>query len=177
MRDTTLTTANVKAIVDFCVDRNMQYVEFDTGWYDPERDVNTDATKVICDAKRLDMQEVIRYAKSKNIEVWLYVNNIALHRQLDDILPLYESWGVCGVKYGFVDVGDQESTIWLHNAIRKAAEHHLMVDIHDEYRSTGWEWTCPNLLTVEGVRGNEEMPPSWHNCTASLVFLSFGKKV
>jgi alpha-glucosidase len=33
-----------------------------------------------------------------------------------------------------------------------------MVDIHDEYRPTGFSRTYPNLLTQEGVRGNEEMP-------------------
>jgi alpha-glucosidase len=32
----------------------------------------------------------------------------ALERQLDEILPLYQRWGVKGVKYGFVNVGTQE---------------------------------------------------------------------
>ena len=38
-----------------------------------------------------------------------------------------------------------------------------MVDIHDEYRPTGYSRTYPNLLTQEGVRGNEEMPDANHN--------------
>ena len=38
-----------------------------------------------------------------------------------------------------------------------------MVDIHDEYRPTGWSRTYPNLMTQEGVRGNEEMPDAWSN--------------
>ena len=33
-----------------------------------------------------------------------------------------------------------------------------MVDIHDEYRSTGYSRTYPNLLTQEGIRGDEESP-------------------
>ena len=62
------------------------------------------------------------------------------------------------LKYGFVDVGDQYSTAWLHQAVRKAAKYELMVDIHDEYRPTGYSRTYPNLITQEGIRGDEESP-------------------
>jgi alpha-glucosidase len=71
---------------------------------------------------------------------------------------LFRSWGIKGVKYGFVNVGPQEWTTWLHDAVRKAADHQLMVDIHDEYRPTGYSRTYPNLMTQEGIRGDEESP-------------------
>ena len=77
---------------------------------------------------------------------------------MDEILPLYKKWGIKGVKYGFVNVGDQYATAWLHQAVRKAAKYELMVDIHDEYRPTGYSRTYPNLLTQEGIRGDEESP-------------------
>lgn len=86
------------------------------------------------------------------------MNKKALHKQLDEILPLYKKWGIKGLKYGFVNVGDQYSTAWLHQAIRKAAKYELMVDVHDEYRPTGYSRTYPNLLTQEGIRGDEESP-------------------
>jgi alpha-glucosidase len=35
-----------------------------------------------------------------------------------------------------------------------------MVDIHDEYRPTGYSRTYPNLMTQEGIRGDEESPPN-----------------
>ena len=35
-----------------------------------------------------------------------------------------------------------------------------MVDVHDEYRPTGWSRTYPNLMTVEGIRGDEDTPPN-----------------
>lgn len=60
---------------------------------------------------------------------------------------------------------------WLHNAVKKCAEHKLMVDIHDEYRPTGWSRTYPNLMTQEGIGGNEEMPDARHNTT--LPFTRF----
>ncbi|GAA4307807.1 glycoside hydrolase family 97 catalytic domain-containing protein [Compostibacter hankyongensis] len=106
----------------------------------------------------LDLKQVIRYASAKNIGVILYVNHIALEKQLDSLLPLYHSWGVKGVKFGFVRVGSQQWTGWLHRAVRKAAQYKLIVDVHDEYRPTGYSRTYPNLLSQEGVRGDEESP-------------------
>ncbi len=167
IREVTLTTKGGKACVDFAVEHNLQYVEFDAGWYGPEYSDQSDATTISVDPKRskgpLDLHAVIDYAKNRGIGILLYVNRRALERQLDDILPLYESWGVKGVKYGFVQVGSQQWTNWLHEAVRKAAKHHLMVDVHDEYRPTGYSRTYPNLMTQEGIRGNECMPTADEN--------------
>lgn len=84
---------------------------------------------------------------------------------------MYESWGIAGIKFGFVHVGSFRWTTWLHDAVKKCAKHHLMVDIHDEYRPTGFSRTYPNLLTQEGVRGNEEFPDGVNNTT--LPFTRF----
>jgi alpha-glucosidase len=111
----------------------------------------------------LDLQQVIDYGKKHNVGIWLYVNRRALERQLDTLLPLYQSWGIKGIKFGFVQVGSQKVTAWLHEAIMKAAKHQLMVDVHDEYRPTGFSRTYPNLLTQEGIRGDEESPVTEHS--------------
>ena len=95
----------------------------------------------------------------------MYVNRRALEKQLDQILPLYRRWGIKGVKYGFVNVGSQEWTSWLHEAIREAAEHRLMVNVHDEYRPTGYSRTYPNLMTQEGIRGDESRPSAEQTLT------------
>jgi alpha-glucosidase len=167
IREVTLTTAGGKACVDFAVERGLQYVEFDAGWYGHEYDAEADATTVSVDPERskgpLDLHDVIEYATARDIGVLVYVNRRHLERQLDEILPLYKSWGIKGVKYGFVQVGSQKWTAWLHEAVRKAAEHELMVDVHDEYRPTGYSRTYPNLMTQEGIRGNECMPTAEHN--------------
>ncbi len=153
IRESTLTTVGGKACVDFCLQMGLQYIEYDAGWYGFEYDAKSDASGVHLDPKRnpdptsLNLQEVIDYANSKGIGVILYVNHLALEKQLDVILPLYQKWGVKGVKYGFVNVGSQHWTNWLHGAIRKAAECKLMVDIHDEFRNTGYQRTYPNLMT------------------------------
>jgi alpha-glucosidase len=162
IREVTLTTTGGLACVDFAVRRRLEYVEFDAGWYGPEDAWSSDATRVNVDPKRskgpLDLQAVIRYARQRGIGVILYVNHRALEQQLDAILPLYRRWGVSGIKFGFVNVGEQRWTAWLHEAIRKAAEQRLMVDVHDEYRVTGYSRTYPNLMTAEGIRGDETSP-------------------
>lgn len=177
LREATLTTAGGKACVEFALQRGLQYIEYDAGWYGFEYDPKSDARDVHLDPKRnpdptsLNLREVINYANRKGIGVILYVNHLAAEKQLDEILPLYHQWGVKGVKYGFVNVGSQQWTRWVHHAIRKAAENQLMVDIHDEFRSTGYQRTYPNLMTVEGILGNEGFPSPVHNAT--LPFTRF----
>ena len=172
IREVTLTTAGGIACVDFAVEHNLQYVEFDAGWYGHEYSDDSDATTISVDPKRskgpLDLHHVIDYAKQRGIGIILYVNRRALERQIDEILPLYEKWGIKGVKYGFVQVGSQQWTSWLHEAVRKAAKHHLMVDIHDEYRPTGYSRTYPNLMTQEGIAGDETKPSN--SLTLTILF-------
>ncbi|WP_202908821.1 glycoside hydrolase family 97 protein [Roseimaritima ulvae] len=172
IREVTLTTHGGKACIDFAVANGLQYVEFDAGWYGHEYDNASDATTITVDPKRskgpLDLHEVIRYGEERGIGILLYVNQRALSKQLDEILPLFQQWGIKGVKYGFVHVGSQEATRWLHEAVRKAAEHQLMVDIHDEYRPTGFERTYPNLMTQEGIGGDETSPSNEQ--TLRIVF-------
>lgn len=162
IREVTLTTAGGLACVDFAAENGIEYVEFDAGWYGDEYNPESDASTITVDPKRskgpLDLHKVIEYANQKGIGIILYVNMKALSKQLDQILPLYKQWGVKGLKYGFVDVGDQYSTAWLHQVVRKAAKYELMVDVHDEYRPTGYSRTYPNLITQEGIRGDEESP-------------------
>jgi len=166
LREVTLTTTGARAAIDFTSSHNMQYVEFDAGWYGPENRVESDARAVNLDPARskgpLDLQEVISYANSKNIGILLYVNRRALEKQLDELLPIYKKWGIAGIKFGFVQVGTQEATTWLHEAIKKVASYQMVADVHDEYRPTGFARTYPNFLTQEGIRGDEESPTNSH---------------
>ncbi len=164
IREVTLSTRGAKACVDFAVRHHLQFIEFDAGWYGPEAAATSDARRVHVPAGRpqggLDMPDVIRYARARDIGVILYVNHVQLERQLEVLLPLYHEWGVKGLKFGFVNVGSQRWTAWLHEAIRQAAHYQLMVDVHDEYRPTGWSRTYPNFMTQEGIRGDEEKQPN-----------------
>ncbi len=172
-----MTTEAGKQFIDFAVKRNLQYVHFDAGWYGNEFSKSSDASSVSHDLSRdtnvntLDLKIVCNYAKQRGIGVLLYVNQRALQQQLDEILPIYKSWGIAGLKFGFVQVGSQTWTKWTHEAIKKCADYGLMVDIHDYYRPTGVSRTYPNLMTQEGIRGNEQFPDATHNAT--LPFIRF----
>jgi len=169
MRETTLTTEGAFKCIDFAKRHGISYLLFDSGWYGPEASKDSDATKVSVDPKRnpapncLDIRKVVHKADSAGIGVVLYVNQRALQQQLDSIIPIFKRWGIAGIKFGFVRVGSQTWTRWMHDAVRKCGEAGLLVDIHDEYRPTGVSRTYPNLLTQEGIRGNEEFPNATQN--------------
>jgi len=179
LREVTLTTAGAKAAIDFTSSHNMQYVEFDAGWYGPENNDGSDARAVNLDPARskgpLGMKEVISYANSKNIRILLYVNRRALEKQIDELLPIYKEWGIAGIKFGFVQVGSQEVTAWLHESIKKVASYQMVVDVHDEYRPTGFSRTYPNFLTMEGIRGDEESPSNSHTLITMFTRMLAGQ--
>ena len=85
--------------------------------------------------------------------LWLYWS--ALDKQMDEAMALYEKWGAAGIKVDFMDHDDQEMVNFYERCVRKAAEHHLVVDLHGAYKPTGLRRTYPNLLTREGVMGME----------------------
>lgn len=157
-----LTTSQALACVDFAAQHGLQYVHLDAGWYGPEMKIASKANRV-AENRDLDMQQLINYAAQKDIGIFIYVNQRALMGNLDELFAQYQKWGIKGVKFGFVQIGSNRWSSWLHEAVKKAAHYQLLVDIHDEYRPTGFSRTYPNLLTQEGIRGNEEMPDATHN--------------
>ena len=160
LRETRLTTGNSKDCIDFAARHGIDYILYDWKWYGPAYDFATDATTVI---PAIDMPEVIRYGASKGVGVWVYVNQHALQKQGASLFPVYEKWGLKGVKFGFVHFTNQHWADWMHGLVRAAADSHIMVNIHDEYRPTGYSRTYPNLLTQEGICGNEEWPSATHD--------------
>lgn len=160
MRCTTLTTEAALRNIDFCEAHNIPYMLFDWKWYEPCTSHDGDATKVI---PQIDMPRVVAYGKEHGVGIWLYVNQHALQKQMRELFPLLHQWGIVGVKSGFVEYASHRWATWLHDLVRYAAENHLMVNIHDEYRPSGFSRTYPNLLNQEGIRGNEEFPDATHN--------------
>ncbi|QMW04695.1 glycoside hydrolase family 97 protein [Spirosoma foliorum] len=160
-----LTTQGGLNCIDFAAKHNLQYIMFDAGWYGAEFRTTSDPTQVI---SAIDMPRVIQYGKEKGrsgapVGVILYVNRVALRARLDELLPLYKKWGVAGLKFGFVDGLTQEGITWLAGAIKKVYDYGFILDIHDNYKPTGLSRTYPNLLTQEGIRGNENNPDAFHN--------------
>jgi alpha-glucosidase len=161
MRVISQTTADAKENIDFAARQGLSYVLFDWKWYGPAFSFSSDATKVAI--PDFDLPGIIKYGQEKGIGVWLYVNQQALLAQSDSLFRVYHQWGIKGVKFGFVQVGSHRWTTWIEKAIQTAAENHIMLNIHDDWRPTGEQRTWPNLMTAEGIRGNEEMPDATHN--------------
>lgn len=161
IRVMTQTTKDAFENIDFAVKHNLQYILFDWKWYGPAFSFSSDATKVAI--PDFDLPAIISYGKQKGIGVWLYCNLQGLYAQSDSLFRIYKEWGVKGVKFGFVQAGSHRWTTWIEEMFKKAAENNIMVNVHDDWRPTGEQRTWPNLMTAEGIRGNEEMPDATHN--------------
>ncbi|ANS66664.1 glycoside hydrolase family protein [Streptomyces lincolnensis] len=159
-----LSTAAGLAGVDFAVERGLQYIEYDAGWYGPEF-TTLDATTPIA---AIDMPSVMSYAASKGIGVFLYVNRLAL-TDADALFALYKGWGAAGIKLGFINDGTRSMTDQIIEWAATAARHRLLIDMHDDVRPFGFERTYPNYISLEGVRGNEQFPTATHNVTLPFV--------
>ncbi|RPH73568.1 hypothetical protein EHM76_05140, partial [bacterium] len=130
----------------------------DWQWFGPpfkeDGSFNTDAdiTKMI---PEIDIPEIVRYANSKNIRTVLWILWAHADKQMEEAFALYEKWGVSGVKIDFMDRNDQEMVNFYHRVAKTAARHHLVVDFHGAFVPDGMSRTYPNLITREGILGNE----------------------
>jgi len=152
-----LTTQSAIECINFAKATNIEYILFDAGWYgfgyDEQYNVRSDPTKVI---PQIDMPAVMSHAQAQGIGVILYVNEVAFKNyNIDGFFNLYRTWGIKGIKLGFVEGRTQRGIAFQHEIIRKAAQYRFVLNIHDEYRPSGTSQIYPNLLTVEGIRGNE----------------------
>ena len=103
----------------------------------------------------IDMPALLDYAKSKNVRLWLWAHWTDIDAQADVAFPLFEKWGIAGVKIDFMDRADQWMANWYRQIARKAADHHIMLDYHGAFKPDGLRRTYPNVLTREGVMGAE----------------------
>ncbi|MBW8333916.1 MAG: glycoside hydrolase family 97 protein [Prolixibacteraceae bacterium] len=143
----------IKKYIDLASEMGWPYQLIDWQWYGPFNKPEADITKV---APQLDMPDILAYAKNKNVKCWVWLYYTDVNRSdFDKACALYESWGIAGIKIDFMDSDDQEMVNWYHRIVKTAAAHHLMVDFHGAYKPDGWRRTYPNLVTREGVLGNE----------------------
>jgi alpha-glucosidase len=148
-----MNTATMNHYIDFASDAGMPYMLIDAGWAaHGEPASGSDLTHTQPD---INMPEILQHAKSKNVRVWLWAHWTDISRQMDEAFPLFEKWGVAGVKIDFMDRNDQWMVNFYRRVVKKAAAHHLMIDFHGAYPPDGFRRTYPNLLTREGVMGAE----------------------
>ena len=154
---TGMNTATMKHYINFASDSGFPYMLIDAGWaldpgsgsYDYTR---VDITRV---TPEIDMPELLRYAKEKNVRIWLWSHWNSVDKYMDQAFPLFEQWGIAGVKIDFMNRDDQQMVDFYHRVVETAAAHHLMIDFHGAYKPDGLRRTYPNLVTREGVMGKE----------------------
>jgi alpha-glucosidase len=140
------TTKNMEYYVDFAAEAGFPYMMLDAGWSD------RDITKM---RGNVDVPELVQYAAKKNVKIWIWLYSKAVADQMQQAFPLYEKWGVAGVKIDFILRNDQEGIQWYYDVAKLAAEHHLMVDFHGATQPWGIQRTYPNVLDYEAVLGLE----------------------
>jgi alpha-glucosidase len=142
------TTENMKTYVDFSANSGFEYMLVDAGW-----SAQGDITKM---NGRVDIPELVRYATPKNVKVWIWCHWTGIDAQMNEAFPLYEKWGVAGVKIDFMSRDDQSMTEFYYRVAETAARYHLMVDFHGATKPTGMERTWPNVMGYEAVLGMEQ---------------------
>ena len=144
----------IKQYIDLAAAEGWPYMLIDWQWYGPYNTPKADITRP---APQLDMPGILSYARQKNVRcwLWLYCTDVNRNGAFRRAFAEYEKWGIAGIKIDFMDRDDQEMMNWYRRIVACAAEHHLMVDFHGATKPDGIERTWPNLLTREGVLGEE----------------------
>ncbi|MBR2607180.1 MAG: glycoside hydrolase family 97 protein [Bacteroidaceae bacterium] len=165
-------TQTYKYFIDFASKNGIEYIVLDEGWYD--------IRKTVLDiVPEIDLAELIRYGKEKNVGIILWMTWLALEEKMDEALPKFKEWGVKGLKIDFMQRDDQWMVEWYYNTAKRAAELQLLVDYHGSYKPTGITRTFPNMLTSEGVYGGEQnkwtddLTPE-HNVTLAFTRMACG---
>jgi alpha-glucosidase len=163
------TTENTKRYIDFASKNGFDGVlvegwniGWDGNWY-----ADGSSFRFTIPHPDFNMDEISRYCAEKGVylighhETGADIDNY--ERQLDAAFDYYEKMGVRAVKTGYVGSRTNEFE-WHHGqymvrhyrkVVEKAAEHHIMVIVHEPIKDTGIRRTWPNMISREGARGQE----------------------
>ncbi len=161
---------NVRRYIDFAADNGMDQLLIEgwnigwEDWFGKEKDFVFDFLTPYPD---FDIKALNDYAHSKGIK-------LMMHHETSGSIPNYERWmdqaydlmnryGYDAVKSGYVgnilpkgeNHYNQNSVNHYLRAIRKAADHKIMVNAHEAVRPTGLARTYPNLVGNESAMGTE----------------------
>ncbi len=162
--------ANVKRYIDFAAENGFDQLlveGWNIGWEDwfgKEKDFVFDFVTPYPD---FDLKALNEYAHSKGIKLMMHhetsgsIPNYEAH--MDTAYSLMNQYGYDAVKSGYVGhilpKGETHYSQWANNhylnAVKKAAEHKIMVNGHEAVRPTGLARTYPNLVGNESAMGTE----------------------
>ena len=114
-----------------------------------------------------DLKALNEYAHSKGVKLMMHHETSSsvrnYERHMEKAYKLMNDYGYNAVKSGYVGNiiprGEYHYGQWMVNhylyAVKKAAEHRIMVNAHEAVRPTGLCRTYPNLIGNEAARGGE----------------------
>jgi glucan 1,4-alpha-glucosidase len=165
------TTENTKHYIDFAAKNKLGGVlveGWNTGWERwigfPDREGVFDFVTPYKDYK---IEEIVQYAKSKGVEIIIHNETSSAPRtyekQLDTAFAMYNKLGIHAIKTGYVGPiipgGEYHHGQWMVNhyqkVVEKAAENKIAVNVHEPVVPSGLRRTYPNLISGEGLRGQE----------------------
>lgn len=171
---------DVRRYIDFAADNNMDQLlveGWNIGWEDwfgKEKDYVFDFTTPYPD---FDIKALNEYAHSKGIKLMMHHETSGAignyERHMDAAYELMNQYGYDAVKSGYVGNilpkgsyhYDQRAVRHYLDAVKRAADYHIMVDAHEAVRPTGWARTYPNLMANEAALGQEYQNMSVRHCT------------
>jgi len=135
-------------MVDFASENGIRYLVLDADWYGKEFAKESNPTK---GGYAGDARKLIDYAKTKNVGIWLYLNDVAGRAYpIDQTLKAYGEWGAAGVKYGFMKASTAEKNTRTRMITELCARNKLLCDFHDgPTHPYGQMRTWPNAVTRE----------------------------
>jgi len=165
------TTEHAKEYIDFAAGNGIQgmLIEgWNTGWERwigfPDREGVFDFVTPYPD---FDLEAVVAYGRKKGVEIIGHHETSAAvttyNEQMDTAFQLYQSLGIRAVKTGYVGPiipdGEYHHGQYMVKHYRKvvetAAKYSIMIDAHEPIKATGIRRTWPNMMTREGLRGQE----------------------
>lgn len=163
------TTQNMKAYIDFAAAHNIPGVLVE-GWnygWDGDWVANGNQFSFTRPYPDFNMDAIVKYAVAKGVEIIGHNETggatVNYENQLDSAFAFLTKQGIHAVKTGYVnsllDKKERHSSQYgvrhFRKVIEAAAKYHIMVDNHEPVMPTGLQRTYPNLMTQEGVRGQE----------------------
>lgn len=161
---------NVRRYIDFAAANGMDQLLIEgwnigwEDWFGKEKDFVFDFITPYPD---FDIKALNEYARSKGIRLMMHHETSAsipnYERWMDQAYGLMNRYGYDAVKSGYVGnilpLGEnhynQNSVNHYLYAVKKAAEHKIMVNAHEAVRPTGLARTYPNLVGNESAMGTE----------------------
>ncbi|MCK3683546.1 glycoside hydrolase family 97 protein [Maribellus sp. YY47] len=160
-----------KYFIDFASKYGLEYIILDEGWYH--------LGDVLDVVDEINIQELVDYGKSKNVDIILWVVWKSLDDKLIEALDQFQKWGVKGIKMDFMQRDDQWMVNFYEKVALECAKRELLVDYHGAYKPCGLDRAYPNVISYEGVKGLENakwstLPDPEHDVTLPFIRMVAG---